>query len=141
MVLVKQNIIDALPHTEVTDIGTPPTCTEAGISDGKHCAVCGTVTVAQEALDALGHTEVIDEAVDATCTESGLTEGKHCSVCDEVLVEQQTVDALGHEMGEWVDIGSNTLRSDCSRCDHYETKKAADDDNIDDGGWTDGSKK
>ncbi len=83
-------------HTEAVDEAVAPTCTETGLTEGKHCSVCNEVLVAQEVVDALGHTEVIDEAVAPTCTETGLTEGKHCSVCDEVLVAQEVVDALGH---------------------------------------------
>ncbi len=88
--------VDALGHTEVVDEAVAATCTETGLTEGKHCDVCGEVLVAQEVVDALGHTEVIDEAVAATCTETGLTEGKHCEVCGEVLVAQEVVDALGH---------------------------------------------
>ena len=88
--------VDALGHTEVIDVAVAPTCTTTGLTEGKHCSVCGTVLVAQQTVDALGHTEVIDAAVAPTCTTTGLTEGKHCSVCDEVLVAQQAVDALGH---------------------------------------------
>ena len=73
-----------------------PTCTETGLTEGKHCSVCDAVLVAQEVVAALGHTEVIDAAVAPTCTETGLTEGKHCSVCDTVLVAQEVVDVLGH---------------------------------------------
>ena len=75
-----------------------PTCTETGLTEGKHCSVCNEVLVAQETVDALGHTEVVDKAVAPTCTATGLTEGKHCSVCNEVLVAQETVNALGHNV-------------------------------------------
>ncbi|MBQ8409855.1 MAG: hypothetical protein IJY39_13425, partial [Clostridia bacterium] len=88
--------INAPGHTEVVDEAVAATCTETGLTEGKHCSVCNTVLVAQEEVAALGHTEVVDEAVAATCTETGLTEGKHCSVCEEVLVAQEEVAALGH---------------------------------------------
>ena len=87
---------EALGHTEAIDEAKAPTCTETGLTEGKHCSVCNEVLLAQEAINALGHTEAIDEAKAPTCTETGLTEGKHCSVCNEVLLAQETVDALGH---------------------------------------------
>ena len=73
-----------------------PTCTETGLTEGKHCTVCGEVLTAQEEVPALGHTEETDAAVEPTCTETGLTEGKHCTVCGEVLTAQEEVPALGH---------------------------------------------
>ena len=69
--------IPALGHAEVTDPAVDPTCTESGLTEGKHCSVCSEVIVAQQSVNALGHTEVIDNAKAPTCTESGLTEGKH----------------------------------------------------------------
>ena len=86
----------ALGHTEVVDAAVAPTCTTTGLTEGKHCEVCGEVLVKQQVVDALGHTEVVDAAVAPTCTTTGLTEGKHCEVCGEILVAQEILDALGH---------------------------------------------
>ena len=95
--VVKTVTLPADGHSEVIDKALAPTCTETGLTEGKHCSVCNTVLIAQTVVPAKGHTEVIDKAVAATCTATGLTEGKHCSVCNAVLVAQTTVAALGHK--------------------------------------------
>jgi hypothetical protein len=82
--------VEALGHTEVVDVGKEATCTQSGISVGKHCSVCDEVLLAQKPITATGHTAVVDPAREATCTETGLTEGSHCSVCAEVLVAQES---------------------------------------------------
>ena len=86
----------AIPHTEVVEKAVEPTCTKAGLTEGKHCSVCNAVLVEQKVVPAKGHTEVIDKAVEPTCTKTGLTEGKHCSVCNAVLVKQEVIPAKGH---------------------------------------------
>ena len=118
----------ALGHKEVIDSAVPATCTETGLTEGKHCSVCNTVLVKQDVVDALGHTEVIDSAVPATCTETGLTEGKHCSVCSTVLVKQDVVDALGHSFTDWTVTVQPTYTTEgtqqrtCINGNHTETK-------------------
>lgn len=42
-------------HTEVTDNAVAPTCTEPGLTEGKHCSVCEKVLTAPETVKALGH--------------------------------------------------------------------------------------
>jgi hypothetical protein len=116
-------------HTAVVDPGKEPTCTEAGLTEGRHCSVCGEVLVAQEPAPATGHTEAVDKAKAPTCTETGLTEGRHCHVCGEVLVAQETVPARGHTMGDWNVVQEATEEKEgseersCSECDFVEERK------------------
>ena len=84
-------------HNVVIDKAVAPTCTEKGLTEGKHCAACGEVILKQQTIRATGHTEVVDEAVTPTCTEPGLTRGKHCSVCDAVIIAQEEIAAYGHK--------------------------------------------
>ena len=72
------------------------TCTQNGLTEGKHCSVCNEVITKQKEIPAKGHTIVTDKAVKATCEQSGLTEGKHCSVCNEVITKQKEIPAKGH---------------------------------------------
>ena len=87
--------IDALGHTEVVDAAVPATCTEAGKTEGKHCAACNTVLVAQKKIPALGH-DFGDwtQTKAPTCTEKG-AEKRACSRCD--TFETREIDALGHK--------------------------------------------
>ena len=85
-------------HEEVKDEGREATCTEAGLTEGKHCRVCGEVTEEQKVIPAKGHREKTTAGKEATCTEAGLTEGKECEECGEVLKEQREVPALGHRL-------------------------------------------
>ncbi len=87
---------EALGHTEEILMGKDATCTEAGLTDGKKCSVCGETLVAQEEIPALGHTEEILKGEAPTCTSTGLTEGKKCSVCYVVLVAQEEIPMADH---------------------------------------------
>ena len=83
-------------HTVVVDKAVAPTCTEDGLTGGKHCSVCNEVLVKQDVLPAYGHKESTDSGYAATCTTPGLSDGTSCSICSQVVVAQETIPALGH---------------------------------------------
>lgn len=93
---VKTETTPAKGHTIVTDKGVTPTCTQSGLTEGKHCSVCNEMLRKQKKLAPKKHHAVTDKAVEATCSKEGLTEGKHCSVCNQVLVEQKKVRKKRH---------------------------------------------
>ncbi len=76
---------DETGHTPVTDKGKAATCTEAGLTDGSHCSVCGYILTKQETIPA-NHTWNTEWSTDGTkhwhkCTADGCTaiqdEGEH----------------------------------------------------------------
>ena len=87
----------ATGHKVVVDQAKEATCTEDGLTEGKHCSVCNEVIKKQEVIPATGHKVVVDQAKEATCTENGLTEGSHCSVCNEVIKKQEVIPSTGHK--------------------------------------------
>ena len=83
-----------LGHSEVTLEAKAPTCTETGLTAGKKCSRCNTVTQAQETIPATGHDLVQHEAKPATCTEGGWNAYETCNNCDHNTKVE--VGAHGH---------------------------------------------
>lgn len=97
-------------HIEVTDPQIVPTCTEDGLSEGKHCSLCLEILVPQKVLPKLGHDEVTDIGRHPTCSSEGYTGRKYCALCGETLRPSVPVDKLEHT----VDL-SNDIAPTCTR--------------------------
>ncbi|MGN0814925.1 MAG: InlB B-repeat-containing protein [Candidatus Coproplasma sp.] len=78
--------IGAFGHTEVTEEAIAATCTEAGLTEGKHCSVCGEVLVAQSEVKALGHTYL-----------DGY-EDEYCTVCNDHKEVVKTVNGVNYTL-------------------------------------------
>ncbi len=94
--ILETSRIDKLSHTEVVDKAVESTCTESGLTQGKHCSVCDYVIVAQTEVPALGHdySEEWVQDIAPTCTEKG-SKAHHCSRCSD-KADVTEVAALGH---------------------------------------------
>ena len=83
----------ALGHRGQYILGSQPSCTESGMTNGSKCSVCGDIIVAQQEIPATGHSNT-SVVTAPTCTAAGYTTYT-CSVCGNSYVADE-VDALGH---------------------------------------------
>lgn len=113
----------AIPHTEVVDKAVEPTCTETGLTEGKHCSVCNAVLVKQEVVPALGFT--VSGAVDGVTDNAMVTLLK-----DGVVAARGDVRADGVFLlsGLRIGAGTYTLRVDGGGCVAWEMPVALSDD-------------
>lgn len=78
-------VIAAKGHTQVTIPAVAPTCTDTGLTEGKKCSVCGTVTVVQTTVSALGH-NYLETVTPPTDAERGYTTHS-CDGCGDSFVD------------------------------------------------------
>lgn len=52
-----------LYHTIVIDAAVPATCTKEGLTEGKHCSVCGEILIKQQIVKAFGHSYMQGECI------------------------------------------------------------------------------
>ena len=86
--------IKATGHKETTLKAVSATCTKTGLTAGKKCSVCGTITASQRVIAKTAHKEIAVAGKSATYTSTGLTAGKKCSVCGKITVAQKTIAKL-----------------------------------------------
>lgn len=113
----------AIPHTEVVEKAVEPTCTKAGLTEGKHCSVCGEVLVEQEVVPALGFT--------VSGSVAGVTDNAMVTLLkDGVVAARGDVRADGGFLlsGLRIGAGTYTLRVDGGGCVAWEMPVALSDD-------------
>lgn len=131
----KTEPIKAPGHTVVEDAAKEPTCTETGLTAGKHCSVCNEVLEAQTVVPAKGHSMTKTEAKAATCTEPGNNAYWTCDICGQVFKDEQgtqpttvdaeTINATGHTpKTDWTTDGDYHWHV-CDKCGAVVGDKAA----------------
>ncbi len=122
--------LSAKGHTEVIDEAVAATCTEKGLTEGKHCSVCNTVLVEREEVPAKGHSWDDGKiTTPATCETTGV-KTYTCSNCQDTKTE--SIPALGHSYGEWTVTTPATCteqgvetRVCANNAEHTETRSIA----------------
>ena len=120
---------DATGHTEVVDEAVEATCTETGLTEGKHCSVCGAVLVAQETVEAKDHS--YDD--NGVCTECGAVSDAHvhadadedgdCDTCKGAMPTDEDDNSEGDE-SEGGESGSITDGEDAQTVNATITEEA-----------------
>ena len=103
---------DVCEHVAVTDAAVEPTCTEKGLTEGKHCSKCGKILKAQTEIDALGHDLEKHDGQEATCTEKGWKAYVTCKRDGCTYTTYEEIPALGHTGG----TATCTEQATCERC-------------------------
>ena len=86
--------IPAKGHTEVVDAAKAPTCTETGLTEGKHCSACNTVFVKQEVIPATGH-NFVNEICDK-CGAPKPSEGLKYTLSDDGQSYRVEIGSCNH---------------------------------------------
>lgn len=112
-------------HQPVVDEAVEPDCENTGLTEGRHCGLCGKVLVEQETVAATGHSyEAVVTA--PTCQEGGHT--TYTCHCGDTYTADE-VASLGHDMGDWEVIREASCteagekQRSCSRCGHSESEE------------------
>ena len=118
------DVIPALGHDmDAGVVTTAPGCESTGIKTFTCQRNCGHTET--KPIPALGHD--MDAGVITTapgCESTGIKTFTCQRNCGHTTTA--VVDALNHDMGDWENVDAITQRSDCSRCDYFETRPDPD---------------
>ena len=93
-------------HNEVVDKAVAPTCTEAGLTEGKHCVVCNEIFLAQTVVQKLEHTLDSDGV---------------CTLCDQPIISSEGIAYEKSEDGTYaMVVGYDGTASKIRIADTYE---------------------
>ena len=118
--IVEEKETITLGHANVVvDEAVAPTCTETGLTEGKHCSACGYIIVSQKPVDKAEHTfkQKAEEKflkTDATCTNLAVYY-ESCSTCGEKGSKTFSYGtALKPHVYDMLDSDAKYLKSDAT---------------------------
>lgn len=114
-VVVFNSPYDCKEHKEVIDEGYPATCTTSGLTDGKHCELCGTVIEKQEVIEPFGH-QYETTVKESNCTNQGSITFE-CSICGDTYTTN-----FGNEKGHIEEI-LEEVKPTCTKSGLTEGKR------------------
>ena len=95
-------------HIIITDPAVSPSCTENGLTEGKHCAKCSKVLVQQTSVQAVGH-----QYSDWTLMENASTgqwmEMRYCYACGNTEYLPVDIPAASNSLGSAGKLWDTTL--------------------------------
>lgn len=88
----KETSIAPIGHTIVVDAYQKPTCTQPGMTEGKHCSACNTVLVEQTTIAATGH--IWSSDTDPDCNSCGATREVMSEELNQLIAEAEELGLL-----------------------------------------------